>query len=279
MKPTRLLLGILLILHGLAHASAGMWATAIGGRNLVTLLWELSSVGFIAAGTGVLGVSELRKHWRAFAGVAAIASLLLLGIFGHPLFLVGIVADVMLLVVALLSWWNVPSIEPPPIMPRAVQRILLAFIFYVAILIGLRPWYSSWGSTASEQQMVLIGDPPLGASHYRIDHAITINAPVDSVWPLVLQLGENKSSLYSRDWHVTQVEPGRALVLRDRGALVLDPIDSRTTRMHVRTIGPGIPTLPGIALSTIRFLTLEPVHFVMERSMLLGIKQRAEARP
>ncbi|MEP6509339.1 MAG: hypothetical protein ABJC63_14025, partial [Gemmatimonadales bacterium] len=262
-----------------AHASAGMWATAIGGRNLVTLLWELSAVGFIAAGAGVLGVSELRKRWRTFAVVAALASLLLLGIFGHPLFLAGIVADVILLVIAVLSWRNTPSIEPSPIMPRTMQRILLAFMLYVAILIGLRPWYSSWGSTASEQQMVLIGDPPLGASHYRIDHAITINAPVDSVWPLVLQLGEDKSSLYSRDWHVTQIEPGRAIVLRDRGAIVLDPIDSRTTRMHVRTMGPGIPTLPGIGVSAISFLTIEPVHFVIERAMLRGLKQRAEARP
>src|SRR5678816_4118009 len=97
MKATRLILGIALIVHGLAHASAGMWATDIGGRELVTLLWELSSVGFIAAGAGVLGVQTLWKWWRALVLIASASSLLLLGIFGHPLFLVGIVADVILL--------------------------------------------------------------------------------------------------------------------------------------------------------------------------------------
>jgi hypothetical protein len=57
MKTRRILLGTALIAHGLAHASAGMWATDIGGRALVTILWELASVGFISAGAGILGVA------------------------------------------------------------------------------------------------------------------------------------------------------------------------------------------------------------------------------
>jgi len=324
MKASRLLLGILLILHGLAHASAGMWATDIGGHGLVTFLWEISSIGFIAAGAGVLGVSELRKWWRVLVGIAVIASLLLLGIFGHPLFLVGIVADVLVLVVAVLSWWNLPTMQPVSIMPRMVQYVVIAFIVYVALLIGLRPMYSSWGSTRSEQQMVLIGDPPLGESHYRIDHAITIDAPVDSVWPWLVQLGQDRAGFYSYDWlerafgadihnanrivpawqhraegdlvravqpsylggifgkdlgwRVTQVEPGRALVLQNWGAFVVNPIDARTTRMHIRTRGRGVPTLSGIALTPLSLLVLEPAHFIMERGMLLGIKRRAESK-
>ncbi len=94
----------------------------------------------------------------------------------------------------------------------------------------------------------------------------------------MMNLGEDKSSLYSHDWHVTQIEPGRAIVLRERGALVLSPIDSRTTRMHVRTRGSGVPSLAGIVLSAVSLLTIEPVHFIMERAMLLGIKHKAEAR-
>lgn len=189
-----------MIAHGLAHASAGMWATDIGGRGLVTVLWELASVGFIAAGAGVLGVAELRRLWRVFVVVASISSLLLLGIYGHPLFVVGIVADIIILAIAILSWWNVSPIEPAPVMPRMLQRLVIAFILYVAVVIGIRPWHSSWGSTRSEQQMVLVGDPPLGESHYRIDHAITINAPVDSVWPWLVQIGQDRAGFYSYDW-------------------------------------------------------------------------------
>lgn len=322
MKATRLILGIVMIAHGLAHASAGMWATDIGGRALVTLLWELSSVGFIAAGAGVLGVHPIWKWWRVLVAIASASSLLLLGIFGHPLFVVGIVADVILLAVAIFSWWNVPSIAPAPVVPRFLQRLLLVFIVYVAVVIGLRPWYSSWGTTRSEQQMVLIGDPPLGESHYRIDHAVTINAPVDSVWPWLVQIGQDRAGFYSYDWlerafgadihnanaivpawqqrkrgdmvraaqpnylgglfgrnlgwRVRELEPGRAMVLAKWGAFVLDPIDAHTTRMHIRTRGPGVPTLGGIALTPVSLLFFEPAHFIMERGMLLGLKSRAE---
>ena len=324
MRAGRLLLGIALIVHGLAHASAGMWATDIGGRELVTVLWELSSVGFIAAGAGVLGVSEFRRKWRVLVAIASVSSLLLLGIFGHPLFVAGIVADVIALAIALFSSWNVSAIEPAPLIPRMLQRVLLVFAMYVALLIGLRPWYSSWGSTRSEQQMVLIGDPPLGESHYRIDHAVTINAPIDSVWPWVIQIGQDRAGFYSYDWlerafgadihnadliepawqqrrvgdlirlvqptylggmlgtdlgcRVTQIEPGRAMVLKGWGAFVLNPVNARTTRMHIRTRGSGVPTLSGIALTPLSLLVFEPAHFIMERGMLLGIKRRAEGR-
>jgi hypothetical protein len=324
MKAGRVVLGVALIAHGLAHASAGMWATDIGGRGLVTLLWELSTVGFISAGAGVLGVNRLRRHWRLLAVVAVVSSLLLLGVYGHPLFVPGIVADVVLLAIAVLSWWHEKPIDPSPIMRPLIQRVFFAFILYVALVIGLRPWYTSWGTTRSEQQMVMIGDPPLGESHYRIDHAVTINAPVDSVWQWLVQLGQDRGGFYSYDWleraigddihnadriepawqkrntgdlvratqpgylgglfgndlgwRITQIEPGRALVLENWGAFVLSPIDERTTRMHIRTRGEGVPTLSGIALTPVSLLTLEPAHFIMERGMLLGIKRRSEMR-
>lgn len=324
MKASRVLLGTALIAHGLAHASAGMWATDIGGRALVTILWEFSSVGLIAAGAGVLGVAEFRKRWRSLVVVASAGSLLLLGLFSHPLFLVGIVEDVMALAIAVFSWWNVASMEPVQIMPRSLQRLFLVFVIYVATVIGLRPWYSSWGTIRSEQQMVLIGDPPLGESHYRIDHAITIDAPVDSVWPWLVQLGQDKAGFYSYDWlerafgadihnadrvvaswqrlqpgdlirvvqpsylggwlgkdvgwRVTEIEPGRAIVLNGWGAFVIDPVGAGTTRMHIRTRGSGIPTIAGIALTPLSLLVFEPAHFIMERGMLFGIKRRAEGR-
>jgi hypothetical protein len=199
---------------------------------------------------------------------------------------------------------------------------VIGIMTYSGALIVLRPWYSSWGTTRSERQMVMIGDPPLGESHYRIDHAITINAPVDSVWAWLVQIGQDRAGFYSYDWlerafgadirnasfimpawqdrrvgdtvravqptylggvlgsdlgwKITQIEPGRAMVLENWGAFVVEPIDSSRTRLHIRTRGAGTPTVKGIALSPISLLTLEPAHFIMERGMLLGIKKRAE---
>jgi hypothetical protein len=317
------MMGVLLILHGLAHASAGMWATDIGGQKLVTILWEIATLGFMAAGAGLIGIDLFHRHWKTLTAIASVSSLALLLLYGHPLFVVGIAADFTVMGAALLLTRITSPLPPVPKRSLAVHVILMAIIAYVGTLIALRPWYSSWGTTRSERQMVMIGDPPLGESHFRIDHAVTINAPADSVWPWLAQIGQDRGGFYSYDWlertfgarihnanavvpawqtrnvgdkvravqptflggifgndvgwKITQLEPGRAIVLENWGAFVVEPIDAKSSRLHIRTRGPGVPTVAGIALSPISLLTFEPAHFIMERGMLLGIKKRAES--
>ena len=198
MKVLRIVFAIALIAHGLAHASAGMWATDIGGRALVTVLWELSAVGFIAAGIALLGVPLLRWWWRACVVVAALSSLALLLLYSHPLFIAGIAADFFAIGVAVATLRSRFDKSIGTLRPMT-GGLLFVFMGYVAVIIAARSWYSSWGTTRSEQQMPLIGDPPLGQSHYRIDHAVTINAPVDSVWRWVVQIGQDKAGFYSYD--------------------------------------------------------------------------------
>ncbi|MEO5590172.1 MAG: hypothetical protein ABIS03_11345, partial [Gemmatimonadaceae bacterium] len=77
-------------------------------------------------------------------------------------------------------------------------------------------------------------------------------------------------------WRVRAIEPGRAIVLENWGAFVLEPMGASTTRLHVRTRGRGEPSPRGILFSPALLLLFEPAHFIMERGMLLGIKQRAE---
>jgi hypothetical protein len=323
MTKLRSLMGVFLILHGLAHASAGMWATDIGGQTLVTILWEIATLGFMAAGAGLIGIDVFHRHWKTLTAIASVSSLALLLLYGHPLFVVGIAADFTVMGAALILTRITSPLPPVPKRSAAVKVILIGIIAYVGTIIALRPWYSSWGTTRSERQMVMIGDPPLGESHFRIDHAVTVNAPVDSVWPWLAQIGQDRGGFYSYDWlermfgadirnasavvpawqtrnvgdkvravqptflggmlgrdlgwKITQLEPGRAIVLENWGAFVVDPIDAKSSRVHIRTRGPGVPTVAGIALSPISLLTFEPAHFIMERGMLLGIKQRAES--
>jgi hypothetical protein len=71
-------------------------------------------------------------------------------------------------------------------------------------------------------------------------------------------------------WKVLAVEPHRALVLEGWGAFVLEPLVDQTTRLIVRSRGPG--AWGRLA----HYLFWEPAHFVMERRMLLGVKERAE---
>jgi len=321
MKTVRIVFGVALILHGLAHSSAGMWATDIGGRTLVTVLWEGATAGFIAAGAGLLGVAILRRFWRSLVVVASLSSLALLLLYSHPLFLIGIAADFMVAALALAPAVGGQLTALAPV--RQLARVpLTALLVYVAAVIALRPWYSSWGATRSEQQMVMVGDPALGESHYRIDHAVTVHAPADSVWPWLAQIGQDRAGFYSYDWleralgarirnadrivpewqsrqagdlvwavqpdylggvfgrnlgwKVKQIEQGRSFVLENWGAFVLEPTENGSTRLHIRTRGAGIPTLSGIAITPLGLLVFEPAHFIMERAMMLGIKQRAE---
>ena len=55
---------------------------------------------------------------------------------------------------------------------------------------------------------------------------------------------------------------------------VLQPVDERTTRLLSRTRYDYSPLSVGLILRPV----LEPLQFIMERRMLLGIKSRAEAR-
>lgn len=143
MKSFRIFLGVALIVHGLAHASAGMWATDIGGRTIVTVLWEGATVGFIAAGAGLFGVGILQRWWRELVVTAALSSLTLLLLYSHPLFIAGMAADFVLTALALapVAGGELTTLEP---VRRWLRLTLFAFLLYVAAAIGLRPWHSSW---------------------------------------------------------------------------------------------------------------------------------------
>jgi hypothetical protein len=174
----------------------------------------------------------------------------------------------------------------------------------------------------SELAVRLTGDPVADVNGYRIDHAVTIQAPADSVWSWLIQLGQDRAGFYSYDWlerligdpihnadrivpewqslsvgdlvraappnylgglfgheigwRVTELVPGRVMVLEGWGAFVIVPLDDGTSRLIVRTRGEGSPSLAAMSLAPIGLLLFEPAHFIMERGMLLGIKARAE---
>ena len=85
------------------------------------------------------------------------------------------------------------------------------------------------------------------------------------------------------DAPVTHVEPGRAVVI-GTWAFVLVPLPGGRTRLLVRQPYPGwirlvVPAHLGVLRALagmIDYAFGEPLHFVMERKMMLGLKQRAE---
>jgi hypothetical protein len=79
---------------------------------------------------------------------------------------------------------------------------LLAVAGSLAIILGafllfVRPWYLHWGATDSEFDSRLPGDEIVPNAIGGETRAITINAPVDVVWPWLAQLGQDRAGFYS----------------------------------------------------------------------------------
>jgi hypothetical protein len=72
-------------------------------------------------------------------------------------------------------------------------------------------------------------------------------------------------------WTVDHVEQGHVLALR-YWIFEVESTSASTSRLHARTHAGDVP----VPIAPLMLLTFEPAHFVMERAMLLGIKQRAE---
>jgi hypothetical protein len=66
------------------------------------------------------------------------------------------------------------------------------------------------------------------------------------------------------------------LVPESRGTFVLHPLDRSTPRLIVRTRGGQPDNLVSVLMAPVGFLFFEPAHFIMERKMLLEIRERAE---
>ena len=205
---------------------------------------------------------------------------------------------------------------------RWFQGLVAAGAAVAAYTLVARPWYLRWGATDKEVTRRLPGDDLAADSTVGSTRAITVEAPVEDVWPWLVQIGYGRGGFYSYDWlenlfvrlfrgtpgyrsaesvlpehqhlalgdfipaappdvlggrvadatrwKVLAIEPYRALVLQGWGAFVLEPLGEGTTRLIVRSRGPG----DWGRLS--HYLFWEPAHFVMERRMLVGIKERAE---
>lgn len=77
-------------------------------------------------------------------------------------------------------------------------------------------------------------------------------------------------------WRINVLEPSQVIGLENWGTFVLQPIDSATTRLIVRTRGDAPPGVASFLFAALDVFVFEPAHFIMERGMLLGIRRRAE---
>ena len=186
--------------------------------------------------------------------------------------------------------------------PLATAGLVATLVYAFRV----RPWLLAWGATEDELQKSLPGDELVPDPGSQSTRAITIEAPVEEVWAWLAQIGQDRGGFYSYEWlenlagcrmrnadrihpewqerevgetvllhpanglEVALFEPKRVFALKSWGAFVLEPIDERRARLIAR--GRGQRGLASLAYT----LLLEIPHFIMEREMLIGIKERAE---
>jgi hypothetical protein len=64
----------------------------------------------------------------------------------------------------------------------------------------IRPWHLRWGATDAELTEILPGDEVKPDAGIQVTHAITIDAPAETVWKWLVQIGQDRGGFYSYDW-------------------------------------------------------------------------------
>jgi hypothetical protein len=204
----RTIIGWLFIVHGMAHSALGLWSSSLGPPWLVTPLWWVAQVGFVAAGLGLIGIDGLRRVWAPLALAAGLSSIALLSIYGHIALMTGLVIDLLVIVLG-LQWGERTALErlrgrtpAPDLHPtrHTIATVLAGVaLVYMSAVILVRPWQLTWGTTPEQRIVALPGDDLVRDAHYRMDRAILIAAPADSVWPWLVQIGQDRAGFYSYD--------------------------------------------------------------------------------
>jgi hypothetical protein len=124
------LLALFVIAHGLIHLSyatpqpknATGWpfqlehswllsSVGLGGiaRQVGLFLGVVTTIGFVLAGLGLLGVPWLSDAWQTLMIVGAAASILLLTLFWNRMLIMGLVIDAGLMILVLWDQSTLPS--------------------------------------------------------------------------------------------------------------------------------------------------------------------------
>jgi hypothetical protein len=175
----------------------------------------------------------------------------------------------------------------------------------------------TWGATAEEAGRQMPGDDFLPSPDMLSTRAITIVAPPGAIWPWLVQMGSGRGGAYTYDWmenlfglgmhsadsilpqfqdlkvgdvlpvgssgprmRVEILEPDAALVVRSEDGNWVWAFGLYHEGEVTRLISRNRIALPGAPRLTRLFylLIMEPGSLIMERRMLLGIKERAEGR-
>jgi hypothetical protein len=199
---------------------------------------------------------------------------------------------------------------------RLAGSLLGLGVLVVIVIAALMPGMDRWGATDDEIAASFPGDELIPSPRYVYNRSVTVHAAPEQIYPWLVQMGAEKGGMYSYEWFETNIlrcelinadsihpewqglkvgdkvkmcpgdwgppayevallETDRAVVLghqengrwSDIWQFILVPRADGTTRLIAR----GREIKAGTIWDVMR-----PGQFVMERGMLLGIKERAE---
>jgi len=201
-------------------------------------------------------------------------------------------------------------------MKRVNNYINYTLIFYTLIVIiywgFIRSQNNNWGATSVEINMKFPITENIASNRIVSTRAININVSREKIWPWIAQTGQNRGGFNSYYWlenlfaakmvNADSIHPewqnpkvgdtvyygkneGYAFVSFAKPneyyslggwTFLLQKIDSANTRLIVR--------YPSMEIKQSKFTTayyyalFEPLHFIMESGMMMGIKQKAERK-
>jgi hypothetical protein len=194
---------------------------------------------------------------------------------------------------------------------KGLFAVAVSAVVFVAYRGKLRGAILTWGATPGEAAARLPGDELLEDADGVSTRAIDIDAGADDVWPWIAQMGPApRGGAYTYDWienllrldmhsvdrvlpdfqfpqpgetigfgsnrmRLERVDPGQALSWRSEDGNWVWPFVLIASDGHTRLISRNRFRLPSL-LARVGMVPMEPASLVMERKMLLGIKERAE---
>jgi hypothetical protein len=196
---------------------------------------------------------------------------------------------------------------------KVVAVLTLAVVYWFPV----RRWFRRWGTTPEELARIMPGDALIPNPTEISMQAVTVNAPLEDIWPWLVQLGYQRGGLYSYDWldrlfgfldrpSATRILPEfQQLAVGDKipwghntelTVGVLEPLRGLALSyeahafkwvwqfglyplddQRTRLVTRGAEQVPNKLVWWLGMRMMEPASFIMTRRFLLGVKERAEA--
>jgi hypothetical protein len=213
-SSARVLLGLFVMLHALAHAVLPLrgvleYPPATLSSAIVVVAYSVALVALFAAGVGLAGSRTFARHVVRLMGIGVVSSIIALtwgwddGVWwGLALDGVLVAAFVAAVNTGIVRTGEGGASRSGRWRPTRwfVEIMACALVAYVAVGTLLWPWHRRWGTTPDERLIALPGDPAVRDPNYELMHAVTIDAPPEVVWAWLVQLGQDRAGFYSYDW-------------------------------------------------------------------------------